>query len=219
MTNRRTIRAKQNRQSNALADGVFGFADGIADDCIDSDPENDGTNQFHLCVSAVYRRFGWLIAVIDKGNLRKCPFCAELVKPEAVVCRYCGKDLPEVKAEPVRPEPLPKSTTGEWIALAAFVAALVLAGVIATVYFKHEDAVNRDKQAAAASQGSTSTPSERRPPPQIHQIVTLTREVTVGNVVLPPGTQASLIGLSGDKATISYEGSDYEIPASWTDLK
>lgn len=36
--------------------------------------------------------------LIDKGLAKKCPHCAELVKPEADVCSHCGRDLMAVSA-------------------------------------------------------------------------------------------------------------------------
>ena len=52
-------------------------------------------NDISGCVvlSVILGPIGWLIALAGKGSLRKCPFCAEQIKPEAQACRYCGREV------------------------------------------------------------------------------------------------------------------------------
>jgi hypothetical protein len=80
-----------------------------------------------------------LNAQIEALHRRKCPYCAEQIRREAVVCRYCGHDVepeaPVTLALPVT-EVSEKSQAGFWTALGCL-AAISLGLVMLAVFFGH----------------------------------------------------------------------------------
>ena len=76
-------------------------------------------------VGALLGIFGWLLILVSKGNVKKCPNCAEQVQKAARVCRYChyefarlNGDQSGVAPRPAQPPirfPTARMLRREWI--------------------------------------------------------------------------------------------------------
>lgn len=40
-----------------------------------------------------------IVAWRGGGQMKKCPYCAEMIQDEAIVCRFCGRELGPVPAQ------------------------------------------------------------------------------------------------------------------------
>ena len=173
-----------------------------------------------IVVSILLGPIGWLIAGLSSGNLRKCPHCAEFVKPEATVCRHCGKDLPLPAAAPVKvPKPLlppQKASKGEKIVLAPFLSAITIALIVVPLVLS---VAYQKKPQPDSNLESPSSPAAQ-PAPDCLECVIVPRDVEVSHgtrkVLIPKGSKLPVVSRGSRNVGVRFQNELQIIPKSVT---
>jgi hypothetical protein len=181
-----------------------------------------------IALSIFLGPIGWFIAALAGGNVSKCPFCAEEVKPEAIVCKHCGRDLPQpkpvVKAPYIPPSPPPpplEPLSRKSKIIFASVCVVILSASVAVVVFQARNTAE-EKPIAQQVQNVEEPKAEdfRDEPQTLYATVVIETEAhpPYGTVHLHPDMIVLVTGRNSKFARIDLSGYPATIPLSSLDL-
>lgn len=85
----------------------------------------------------------------NESPRRRCPFCAEDIKPEAVVCRWCNRSLTSLRGDIATDDRGSRQIFG--LLVGCIVAVIVIYVVVQLVQAQHQMDCNMDNSQALLS--------------------------------------------------------------------